>query len=205
MARSPPSALPARSSALHRCASGRRRRNCGRTGSGRPGRRRTARGARTLVGRRGHPGCHRPGSRRCCSPPQLGRWAQAAFLNAVASVRTLAAPTQREIEALAEIFDQYRAHYGEDPDASRSACWLDENLSGSRLRVFVAEESGDSSALRARWKCRPHCGSRISGRSETSLSCRHTNGIGVGRALLASIRAAAIASGALRPPTAATP
>ena len=51
------------------------------------------------------------------------------------SVRTLAAPTRREIEALAEIFDQYRAHYGEASDSSRSACWLDENLSTSRLRV----------------------------------------------------------------------
>ncbi len=58
------------------------------------------------------------------------------------SVRALAAPTRREIEALAEIFNQYRAHYGEASDASRSACWLDENLRTSRLRVFVAEESG---------------------------------------------------------------
>src|SRR5947208_1425055 len=57
------------------------------------------------------------------------------------SVRALAAPTHREIEALAEIFDQYRAHYGEASDASRSASWLHENLSTSRLRVFVAEES----------------------------------------------------------------
>ena len=57
------------------------------------------------------------------------------------SVRTLGAPTRREIEALAEIFDQYRAHYGEDSDTSRSACWLDENLSTSRLRVFVAQDS----------------------------------------------------------------
>ena len=58
------------------------------------------------------------------------------------SVRALAAPTHREIEALAQIFDQYRAHYGEASDASRSACWLDENLRKSRLRVFVAEEGG---------------------------------------------------------------
>jgi hypothetical protein len=49
---------------------------------------------------------------------------------------------RREIEALAETFDQYRAHYGEDSDASRSARWLDENLSTSRLRVFVAEDNG---------------------------------------------------------------
>jgi hypothetical protein len=57
------------------------------------------------------------------------------------SVRALAAPTAKEIEALAEVFDQYRVHYGEASDASRSASWLDENLSTSRLRAFVAEDS----------------------------------------------------------------
>jgi hypothetical protein len=82
MARSPASALPARPSVLHRCTSSRRCRNCGRTGSRRPGGRRTPRGVRTLVDRRGHAGCRRPGSRRCCPPSHLGRWAQASFLNA---------------------------------------------------------------------------------------------------------------------------
>ena len=57
--------------------------------------------------------------------------------NGLVSVRTLAAPTRSEIEALAEIFDRYRVHYGEASDASRSACWLDKNLGTSRLRAFV--------------------------------------------------------------------
>jgi ribosomal protein S18 acetylase RimI-like enzyme len=57
------------------------------------------------------------------------------------SVRTLAAPTRGELDALAEIFDRYRAHYGEAADVSRAASWLEENLGSSRLRVFVAEES----------------------------------------------------------------
>jgi GNAT superfamily N-acetyltransferase len=114
------------------------------------------------------------------------------------SVRALAAPTRREIEALAEIFDQYRAHYGEASDASRSACWLDENLSTSRLRVFVAEESGR------------FVGFAITMEVPASLRLAHFwhirdlfvlpthRRLGVGRALLASVRAAAIASGALR-------
>ena len=37
--------------------------------------------------------------------------------NGLASVRPPAAPTPSELEALAEIFDQYRAHYGEPPDS----------------------------------------------------------------------------------------
>ena len=81
MARSAASALPARSSGPHRCASRRRCRFCGRTGSRRPRGWRTPGGIGTLAGRRGQPGCSRPGSRRCCSPPDRGRWAQASFLN----------------------------------------------------------------------------------------------------------------------------
>jgi ribosomal protein S18 acetylase RimI-like enzyme len=118
--------------------------------------------------------------------------------NDLVSVRTLGAPTRREIEALAEIFDQYRAHYGEDSDNSRSACWLDENLSTSRLRVFVAEDNGR------------FIGFAITIEVPASLQLAHFwhirdlfvlpthRRLGVGRALLVSVRAAAIASGALR-------
>jgi GNAT superfamily N-acetyltransferase len=114
------------------------------------------------------------------------------------SVRALAAPTRGEIEALAEIFDQYRAHYGEASDALRSASWLDENLSASRLRVFVAEDSARfvgfattmdvpaSLRLAHFWQIR-----------DLFVLPTHRR-LGVGRALLASVRAAAIASSALR-------
>lgn len=118
--------------------------------------------------------------------------------NGHVSVRALAAPTRGEIEALAEIFDQYRAHYGEASDASRSASWLHENLSTSRLHAFVAEERGRfvgfaitmevpaSLRLTHFWQIR-------------DLFVRPTHRrLGVGRALLASVRDAAIASGALR-------
>lgn len=114
------------------------------------------------------------------------------------SVRALAAPTRSEIEALAAIFDEYRAHYGEASDASRSACWLDENLRTSGLRVFVAEDNGRfvglaitmeipaSLRLARFWQIR-----------DLFVLPSHRR-LGVGRALLASVRAAAIASGALR-------
>ena len=114
------------------------------------------------------------------------------------SVRALAAPARRDIEALAEIFDQYRAHYGEASDASRSASWLDENLGTSRLRAFVAEDNARfvgfaitmdvpaSLRLARFWQIR-------------DLFVLPTyRRLGVGRALLASVRAAAIGSNALR-------
>lgn len=118
--------------------------------------------------------------------------------NDLVSVRPLAVPTRGEIEALAQIFDQYRAHYGKDSDTSRSACWLDENLSASRLRAFVAEDNGR------------FVGFAITIEVPASLRLAHFwqirdlfvlpthRRLGVGRAVLASVRAAAIASGALR-------
>jgi ribosomal protein S18 acetylase RimI-like enzyme len=113
------------------------------------------------------------------------------------SVRALTAPTRSEIEALAELFDRYRAHYGEASDSSQSAGWLEQNLS-IHLRAFVAEDSGR------------FVGFAITMEVPASLQLAHFWQIrdlfvlaahrrrGVGRALLSSVRAAAIASGALR-------
>lgn len=109
-----------------------------------------------------------------------------------------AAPTRSELEALARLFDRYRAHYGEHSDASRATRWLDENLRTGRLRAFVA---ADGASL---------VGFAIAMEVPASLRLGHFWHIrdlfvlpahrrrGVGRALLASVRAAAIESGALR-------
>jgi GNAT superfamily N-acetyltransferase len=114
------------------------------------------------------------------------------------SVRALTAPTRSEIEALAQIFDEYRAHYGEASDASRSARWLEQNVGTGRLRAFIAEAGGrfvgfaitmelpGSLRLAYYWQIR-----------DLFVLPTHRR-LGVGRALLASVRAAAIASGALR-------
>jgi GNAT superfamily N-acetyltransferase len=114
------------------------------------------------------------------------------------SVRALTAPTRGEIEALAQVFDQYRAHYGEASDASGSARWLEQNVGTGRLRVFIAEDRGRlvgfaitmeipaSLRLARYWQIR-----------DLFVLPAHRR-LGVGRALLASVRAAAIASGALR-------
>lgn len=114
------------------------------------------------------------------------------------SVRGLGAPTAGETEALAEIFDLYRVHYGEPSNTSGSAGWLEENLGTSRLRAFVAEDSGG------------FVGFALTVDVPASLRLAHFwqirdlfvlptyRRLGVGRALLASVRAAAIESGALR-------
>jgi ribosomal protein S18 acetylase RimI-like enzyme len=114
------------------------------------------------------------------------------------SVRTLTAPTGSEIEALAETFDRYRAHYGQPSDRSRSERWLEEWLGTGLLRVFVAEDGGKFVGfaitmevpgplrLAHYWQVR-----------DLFVLPTHRR-LGIGRALLASVRAAAIASGALR-------
>lgn len=113
------------------------------------------------------------------------------------SVRALTAPTRSEIEALAGLFDKYRVHYGEASDSSRAIGWLERNLS-THLRAFVAEAGGG------------FVGFAITMEVPASLRLAHFWQIrdlfvlpthrrsGVGRALLSSVRAAAIASGALR-------
>ena len=114
------------------------------------------------------------------------------------SVRTLTAPTRSEIEELAELFDKYRAHYGEASYSSQAIGWLEQNLSSHHLYAFVAEDSGRL------------VGFAITMEVPASLRLAHFWQIrdlfvlpthrrrGVGRALLSSVRAAAIASGALR-------
>ncbi len=113
-------------------------------------------------------------------------------------VRALAAPTRAEIEQLAEIFDRYRIHYGEAADASRTASWLDGNMGSGRLEAFVAADEGAfvgfaitvtipaSLRLGHYWQIR-----------DLFVLPNHRR-LGVGRALLDSVRAAAIKAGALR-------
>jgi GNAT superfamily N-acetyltransferase len=124
--------------------------------------------------------------------------ASTAAADELVPVRALPSPTRREIDLLAEMFDRYRVHYGEASDVARSASWLDENLSASRLRAFVAED-GDR-----------FVGFAITNEVPASLRLAHFwqirdlfvlpthRRLGVGAALLACVRAAAIESGALR-------
>jgi ribosomal protein S18 acetylase RimI-like enzyme len=113
-------------------------------------------------------------------------------------VRRLTAPTRTEIEQLAEIFDLYRAHYGEAADAPQVASWLEGNISSGGVEAFVAEENDRvvgfaitmavpaSLRLGHFWQIR-----------DLFVLPNHRR-LGVGRRLLDSIRAAAIATGALR-------
>ena len=115
-----------------------------------------------------------------------------------AAVRALASPTRIETERLAAIFDRYRAHYDEAPDASLTTRWLGTHLSSGRLEAFVAEDNGGfvgfaltmpvpaSLRLGHFWQIR-----------DLFVLPNHRR-LGIGGALLHVIRAAAIDAGASR-------
>jgi len=115
-----------------------------------------------------------------------------------AAIRILTAPSSSEIAALAEIFDRYRVQYGETADGARSMEWLEDCLVTGRLHAFVAEEDSNivgfattidvpaSLSLAHFWQVRD------------LFVLRTHRRLGVARALLASIRTAAIHAGALR-------
>jgi GNAT superfamily N-acetyltransferase len=113
-------------------------------------------------------------------------------------VRRMMAPTRTDIDRLADIFNLYRAHYGEATDARQVASWLEGNFSSGRVEAFVAEDNDEV------------VGFAITMAVPASLRLGHFWQIrdlfvlpshrrhGVGRGLLDSIRAEAIATGALR-------
>jgi ribosomal protein S18 acetylase RimI-like enzyme len=113
-------------------------------------------------------------------------------------VRRLTAPTRTEIEQLAEIFDLYRAHYGEAADPPQVASWLEENISNGRLEAFVAEVSDGvvGFAITMTVPASHRLGHFWQIRDLFVLPNYRRHG--VGRRLLDSIRAAALATGAVR-------
>ncbi len=107
-------------------------------------------------------------------------------------------PTRAQIAQIADLFDQYRAHYGEPADSAQSIAWLQRNISNGVLDVFTAEANGEM------------VGFAITMTIPASLRLGHywqikdlfvvpeLRHVGVGRALLDHLRSAATASGALR-------
>ena len=89
-------------------------------------------------------------------------------------------------------------HYGEAPDASQSATWLERNLNSTRFRAFVAEGKGQFVGFATTMEVPASLRLGHFWQIRDLFVLPHQRRLGVGRALLDSIRAAAIAAGALR-------
>jgi GNAT superfamily N-acetyltransferase len=114
------------------------------------------------------------------------------------SIRALTAPTRREIEELAELFDDYRAHYGQAPDVARSVTWLERNLESSRLRAFVAADQGRSIGFATTMEVPASLQLGHFWQIRDLFVVPHQRRRGIGRALLDAVRIAATAAGASR-------
>jgi ribosomal protein S18 acetylase RimI-like enzyme len=102
------------------------------------------------------------------------------------------------LPGLAELFGEYRRHYGQPDDVDGSRVWLRHQLARGALRGYLARRDGEpagmalvgSAAASQRlghfWQLR-----------DLYVAERHRR-VGVGRALVAHVRDAAMADGALR-------
>jgi GNAT superfamily N-acetyltransferase len=114
------------------------------------------------------------------------------------SVAALDAPTTAQIAELADLFDQYRTHYGQPTVSEQSVAWLQRNIGSGLLDVFGAKMDGEL------------VGFAITMDIPASLRLGHywqikdlfvvpqRRRLGVARALLSVVRTSAVAAGALR-------
>ena len=128
----------------------------------------------------------------------VGEATQTPVPGGAVSVRALTAPTRSEIEELAAIFEQYRAHYGEDPDVARSATWLERTLERSSFRAFVAADKGLFIGFAITMEVPASLGLGHFWQIRDLFVVPDRRRLGIGRALLDTVRTAAIAAGASR-------
>ncbi len=99
---------------------------------------------------------------------------------------------------LVHLFDEYRAHYGQPPDAARSSMWLGRHLDSGALLAFLANRADEAVGLAL---VAPVPASQRLGHfwqlRDLYVAPRHRR-LGVGAALVGSVCDAARASGAAR-------
>lgn len=109
-------------------------------------------------------------------------------------VREAASSTPR----LVRLFDEYREHYGEQPDPAGSQAWLRQHLNSGALLAFVAHRGDEAAGLAL---VVPTPASQRLGHfwqlRDLFVTPRHRR-LGVGEALLSTVLAAAVTHGAAR-------
>jgi GNAT superfamily N-acetyltransferase len=116
----------------------------------------------------------------------------------IAVVAQLVQPTAAELAEVAEVFDQYRHHYGEPALPGQTLAWLAQHTSSGVLTIFTAhtgeELTGIATAVTVPASLRLGCFWQLRDLYVVPAARRH----GTGRALVSAVRAAAATAGALR-------
>jgi GNAT superfamily N-acetyltransferase len=115
-----------------------------------------------------------------------------------AVVTQLVEPTAAELEEVAEVFDQYRQHYGQPVVPGQAQAWLARYTRSRVLTIFAARVGEDlvgiATTLAVPASLRLRCFWQLRDLYVVPQARRH----GAGRALLNAVREAASAAGAIR-------
>jgi GNAT superfamily N-acetyltransferase len=113
-------------------------------------------------------------------------------------IRSVDAPSERDLVQLAGLFDLYRAHYGQPIRDGQSASWLSLNVRGGCLTAFIAEMQGEmvGFALTMDVPASLRLGHYWQIRDLFVAPSRRR--LGVARSLLDAVQASAASAGALR-------
>src|SRR5215510_8920120 len=113
-------------------------------------------------------------------------------------VTALTEPAAEQLVGVAEVFDQYRRHYGQPVVAGQTLAWLSDHTSHRRLSVFVARAGEDLVGLATTVALPASLRLGCSWQLRDLFVVPGARRGGVARALVGAVRQAAVAAGAIR-------
>src|SRR5215469_13900394 len=114
------------------------------------------------------------------------------------TVTALTKPTAEQLAGVAEVFDQYRGHYGQPVVAGQTLAWLSDHTSHRRLSVFVAHAGEDLAGLATTVVVPASLRLGCSWQLRDLYVVPGARRRGAARALVGPVRRAATAAGAIR-------
>ncbi len=112
-------------------------------------------------------------------------------------VAQLDQPTPAELADVAEVFDQYRHHYGEPLVAGQALAWLTRHTRSGMLTIFTAHVDGDLAGIATTVIALASLRLGCSWQLRDLYVVPRARRCGVGRALVSTVRASAAAAGAI--------
>ena len=113
-------------------------------------------------------------------------------------VTALTEPTADQLTDVAELFDQYRRHYGQPVVAGQTLAWLMDHTSRMRLAIFTAHIGEDLAGLATAMALPASLRLACSWQLRDLYVVPGARRRGIARALVGAIRQAATAAGAIR-------